>query len=56
MAVTAVLIFIVVYGLEHYAFDDRTSKRRRALTTFLVLFIVIFALNLVWPYGGGPAD
>ena len=49
MIATAVIIFIVVYGVNH-KFDDM-SKGKRALVTFVFLLIALMILNVVWPYG-----
>ena len=53
MIATAIIIFVVVWGLDQTTVLDNMSKRRRILIKFGVLFLSIFALNLVWPYGSG---
>ena len=51
MIATAVIIFVVVWGLDQTTALDNMSKGRRTLVKFGVLFVAIFILNLVWPYG-----
>ena len=53
MIATAIIIFVVVWGLDQTTVLDNMSKRRRILIKFGVSFLCIFALNLVWPYGSG---
>lgn len=52
MLATMVIIFVVVYGLEHASLMQGASKLKRSLTVFIVLFIALTSLNMVWPYGG----
>lgn len=52
MAVTAAIIFVVVYVMNHTGLTEGASKGKRALLTFVALFIPILLLNLFWPYGG----
>lgn len=51
MIATAVIIFVVVWGLDQTTALDKMPKRRKILIKFGVLFAAIFILNLVWPYG-----
>jgi hypothetical protein len=53
MIATAIIIFVAVWGLDQTAVLDNVSKRRKTLIKFGVLFVSIFILNLVWPFGGG---
>ena len=53
MIVTVVIVFAVVWALNNSTALSNMSKGRRALITFAILFIAIFILNLVWPYGSG---
>lgn len=53
MAVTAVLIFIVLWVVGHASPFENMTRGRKTLTQFVLLFIVLFILNLVWPYGSG---
>ena len=50
---TAVIIFLVLWGLDNTSVLGNMSKGKRTFTKFLVLFIALFILNLVWPYGSG---
>ena len=51
MIITAIIIFLVVYPLNHMKQFENMSKGRKALVTFVVLFVGLLILNLVWPYG-----
>lgn len=53
MIATTLIIFAVIYPLNHMAQFENISKGRKTLITFVVLFVLIFMLNLVWPYGSG---
>jgi len=52
MIVTAIIILVVLFGLEKMVFTESTPKGRKAFVTFLVLFVILTALNILWPYGG----
>lgn len=49
----AVIIFVVVSGLGQMTLYESMSKGRRALVTFVVLFVALMTLNIVWPCGSG---
>ena len=51
MAVTAAIIGVVVYFINHTSWLSEASKGKRTLVTFVVLFVAFFLLNLFWPYG-----
>lgn len=51
MIATAVIIFVVVWGLGQMTYFENMSKGRRALISFVVLFVALMILNVVWPYG-----
>jgi hypothetical protein len=53
MIATAIVIFAVVWGLDQTTMLDSMPKRRKTLAKFGVLFVAVFLLNLVWPYGAG---
>jgi hypothetical protein len=53
MITTAVIIFVVVWGLDQTTMLDNMSKGRRTLIKIGALFVAIFILSLVWPYGSG---
>jgi hypothetical protein len=53
MIATAVIVFIVIWGLDQTSLLDKMSKRKQTLTKFGVLFVALFVLNLVWPIGSG---
>lgn len=50
---TAIIIFVVLWGLDQTSVLDSMSKGRKTLVKFIVLFVALFILNLVWPYGSG---
>ena len=47
------LIFIVIWGVPRVSAFDDYSKGKKTFVQFIILFIVIFILNLFWPYGSG---
>ena len=51
MIATAIIIFVVVWGLNQTSLLENKSKGRKTLVTFVVLFVALMILNLVWPYG-----
>jgi hypothetical protein len=53
MIATAAIILVVVYGINHLPRFEDMAKGRKALVTFVVLFVALMILNLVWPYGAG---
>lgn len=53
MIATAVIIFVVVYGIGHMPQAENITKGRKALLIFVVLFVALMILNIVWPYGTG---
>lgn len=52
--VTAMLIWAVLWLLPRVggAYAEMPKGRQR-LVQFLVLFVVLFILNIIWPYGTG---
>ena len=53
MIATAIIIFVVVWGLNQTSLLENKSKGRKTLATFVVLFVALMILNLIWPYGSG---
>lgn len=51
MAATAVIIGLVVYLVNHSGKLDGASKGKKAVITAVAIFIPLFILNLIWPYG-----
>lgn len=51
MIATAIIIFVVIWGLGQMQAFENMAKGRRMLVTFAVLFVLLMALNIVWPYG-----
>jgi hypothetical protein len=49
MIATALIIFVVVWGLDQTTVLDNMPKRRKTLVKFGALFVSIFILNLAWP-------
>ena len=50
---TAIIIFAVMYPLHRMTQFETMSRGWRILITSVLLFVLIFILNLVWPYGSG---
>ncbi len=52
IVVTALVVFFTVLAAERTRFVKDASRPKRALTVGLIVFVVIFLLNLVWPEAG----
>ena len=50
MLVTVLLIFLVLQVLERIEAYRNASGGKKFLMLIVPLFVVIFVLNLVWPY------
>lgn len=55
MIATALIIFAVIWGVDHTSLFGRLRKGRRTLIKLVLLFVLILVLNLVWPYGAGAS-
>ncbi|WP_046077843.1 hypothetical protein [Halomonas sp. HG01] len=53
LPVTAVLIGIVLFGLQRSGSLAGASRGRRFVNQFAALFVVLLVLNLLWPCGSG---
>ena len=53
MIATAVIILVVIFGVNHSSAFEGMSKGKRALIQFAILFAALFILNIFWPYGSG---
>ena len=53
MLVTVVIIYVVLWGLGKTGKLNEASGAKRFWIRFIALFVVIFVLNLIWPYGSG---
>jgi hypothetical protein len=51
--VTALIIWAVLWLLPRMAAFSALPSGRQRLVQFLVLFVILFILNLAWPYGTG---
>ena len=51
MVITMVVVGILVFGMQHFGVLEGKSKLARAVIIGLALFLVLFVLNLVFPYG-----
>lgn len=51
LAITMVIAVMLVFGMEHFGILAGKSRFARALITGLVLFLVLFVFNLIFPYG-----
>lgn len=49
--VTTLVIFAVVYSLNNMEQFENLPKGRKALVTFVALFVGLMPLNLVWSHG-----
>ena len=53
MIATAIIIFIVVWGFDQTSMFENMEKKKKTIIKVSTLFVVIFILNLIWPYGSG---
>ncbi len=51
MIATGLLVFAVIWFIDHSSAFGGAAKGRKTLFKFIGIFVVIFILNLVWPYG-----
>lgn len=51
MIATAIIIFVIIWGVNHSSAFEGMTKGKKTLVQFLALFVVLFILNLLWPYG-----
>jgi hypothetical protein len=51
--VTMALIALTVFAINRLGWLDGASRGKRAVITASALFVVLFVLNLFWPYGAG---
>ena len=49
--VTALVIFFTVLGVERTNFVQTASRPKRAMIVGVIVFVVLFLLNLIWPAG-----
>jgi len=51
VVITMVIVGILVFGVEYFGVLEGKSKFARAVIIGLALFVELFVLNLVFPYG-----
>ncbi len=47
---TGLLVFSLVFAVEHSGLLRDASRAKRAIVTGTVVFLAMFILNLLWPY------
>ncbi len=47
---TGLVIFAVIWLVEHASPFENLTKGRKTLITAVALFVLLFILNIVWPY------
>lgn len=52
MIASAVIIFAVLWVVDHAGAFQDASRGRRTFYKFIGIFVPLFILNIVWPYGG----
>lgn len=50
IVVSAALMALTPYCVEHTSMLAGASRRKRALVTGAAVFLVLVVLNLIWPY------
>ncbi|WP_223426989.1 hypothetical protein [Tateyamaria pelophila] len=51
--VTAIILYSVIWGMQHISPFSEMSKGKRNGIQFIILFVLLFILNIIWPYGSG---
>jgi uncharacterized YccA/Bax inhibitor family protein len=46
---TVLVIFVTVLAAERTGFAKTASRPKRALTACIIVFVVLFLLNMIWP-------
>ena len=54
--VTAIILYSVMWGMQHIAPFSEMSKGKRNGIQFIILFVQLFILNIIWPYGSGAYE
>ena len=49
--VTALVVFVMVMGVERTSLYQTASRPKRGLILGVIVFVVLSLLNLVWPAG-----
>ena len=47
--VTVLVIFVTVMAVERTSFAKTASRPKRALIACIIVFVVMFVLNMIWP-------
>jgi hypothetical protein len=50
---TAIILYSVIWGMHHISPFSKMSKGKRNGIQFIILFVLLFILNIIWPYGSG---
>ena len=50
MLATMIIVFTVVYGVEHLPVVKAAGRAKRAMLVGLAVFVAMSVLNLFWPY------
>ena len=48
---TSIILFATIWIVNHTAAFEGMTKRKRSLALFAILFVLLFVLNMIWPYG-----
>ena len=48
---TSIILFAAIAIVNHTVAFEGMSKRKRSLALFAILFVLLFILNMIWPYG-----
>ena len=50
--VTGLAIYATLWAVRRFGIVSEDDGRRWNWRVFAILFVVIFLINLIWPYGG----
>ncbi|SEN07228.1 hypothetical protein [Palleronia pelagia] len=53
MIATGLIVLLILWIVDHTAAFEGASKGRKTLYKFVGMFILLFILGLIWPYGTG---
>jgi hypothetical protein len=53
MIATALIVFLPIWLVDHASVFEDMTKARKTLIKLVAIFVAVFILNIVWPYGAG---
>jgi hypothetical protein len=53
MIATAIIVMVAIWLVNNTRIGENATKVKRAFYLFLTIFVPLFILNTIWPYGSG---